>query len=143
MSKVFEERAEIKAAMQADPALDLSQLHGQRNQAVWLSDSLSRINNRDALVERMRANVRKESVVRNLVGFYCINVFSMYQLAQVSLSCSPWFCMAWRVIGACEEKLAAQLAASSGDAGGGNNPAVAAGRSTRSSSRLAAQQEKA
>jgi hypothetical protein len=51
-----------------------------------------------------------------LVGFHNINVFSLYQLAQVSLSCSPWFCMAWRVVGAAEGKLAAQLQGGGADA---------------------------
>jgi hypothetical protein len=116
MSKVVQERADISAAMQAASAADRGGTNVARDQCVWLSRTLASINQRDVLVERMTANVRKEGVARNLVGFHNINVFSLYQLAQVSLSCSPWFCMAWRVVGAAEGKLAAQLQGGGADA---------------------------
>lgn len=127
MAKVFEERAEISAAMQPS-------LVGPTgpNSLAWLSYDMLNQNQADVTVERMRANVRKESVVRNLVGFYCINVISLYQLAKLSLATSPWFCMAWRVAEAAATKLNKQLAAAAAaEQGYGHN--------TRSSARLAAQ----
>lgn len=36
-----------------------------------------------AVLERMRANMRKQGVVRNMVGFYNMNVLSRWQLAKV------------------------------------------------------------
>ncbi|WIA16228.1 hypothetical protein OEZ85_012939 [Tetradesmus obliquus] len=128
MAKVMEERAEIQESMHCSVE---SEMH------THLSEDVLQLNSRDAAVDRMRANVRKESVVRNMVGFYCINVFSLYQLAKVSLSCAPWFCMAWRVIGAMDEALAAQLAEAGRQAGGRDG---AAGRhNTRASARIASQ----
>lgn len=129
MEKVVQERAQITAAMQ--PAGGSIQT-GPQTQA-WMSEDFLVQNQVDQMVERMRANVRKESVVRNLVGFYCINVISLYQLAQLSLSCSPWFCMAWRVAGAVEEQLNRQLAGEAALQQHGS------GHATRSSTRLAAQ----
>lgn len=127
MAKVMEERAEIQESMHCSVE---SGMH------THLSEEVLQLNSRDAAVERMRANVRKESVVRNMVGFYCINVFSLFQLARVSVACFPWFCMAWRVVGAIDERLTQQLAdlaRTSGRNGGSN------GHNTRSSARLAAQ----
>jgi hypothetical protein len=34
-------------------------------------------------VNHLRSNMRKEGVVRNMVGFYNMNVLSRYQLAKV------------------------------------------------------------
>lgn len=129
MEKVVEERAEITAAMQP---VGGSIQTGPQTQA-WMSQDFLVQNQVDVTVERMRANVRKESVVRNLVGFYCINVISLYQLSQLSLACSPWFCMAWRIAGAVEEQLNRQL---SGEAAMQRH---GTGHATRSSARLAAQ----
>jgi hypothetical protein len=126
MSRVMDERAEIQAAMQEDAPLEHAEVKG------WLSDNLAKHNHRDVLVERMRANVRKESVVRNLVGFYCINVFSLFQLAQVTLACSPWFAMAWRVCSCMEAKLNEQLAAQAGTAGQTQQARGGSGHNTRS-----------
>jgi hypothetical protein len=105
MAKVIEERAEITATMH--PAMDSPATNAQSQ--AWLSYAIMGQNQADISVDRMRANVRKESVVRNLVGFYCINVLSVYQLAKLSVAPSPYFCMAWRVIGAVEEQLAQRL----------------------------------
>jgi hypothetical protein len=127
MAKVMEERAEIQESMQCSVE---SEMH------THLSEDVLQLNSRDAAVDRMRANVRKESVVRNMVGFYCINVFSLFQLAKVSLSCAPWFCMAWRVIGAMDEALAAQLAEAARQGGGRGLPG---GHNTRASARIASQ----
>jgi hypothetical protein len=127
MAKVMEERAEIQESMQCSVE---SEMH------THLSEDVLQLNSRDAAVDRMRANVCKESVVRNMVGFYCINVFSLYQLAKVSLACAPWFCMAWRVIGAMDEALAAQLAETARQASGRG---AANGHNTRASARLASQ----
>lgn len=128
MAKVMEERAEIQESMQCKVE---SEMH------THLSEDVLQLNCRDTAVDRMRANVRKESVVRNMVGFYCINVFSLYQLAKVSVACAPWFCMAWRVIGAMDELLTQQLAETARQSGrGGMN---GSGHNTRSSARLAAQ----
>lgn len=129
MAKVIEERAEITAAMQpcvASPQTDARSL-------AWMSSDMLNQNQVDMSVERMRANVRKESVVRNLVGFYCINVVSLWQLAKLCVACSPWFCMAWRVIGAVEAKLEQRLA---GEADAAQHRQQA--HATRSSTRLAA-----
>jgi hypothetical protein len=135
MAKVIEERAEITAAMQpyVMGANVRSPMSGQQSQA-WLSADCLVQNQADVTVDRMRANVRKESVVRNLVGFYCINVVSLFQLAQMSLACSPYFCMAWRVIGAVEAKLTKQL-----EAEAALQQQQATGHNTRSSARLAGQ----
>lgn len=129
MAKVIEERAEITAAMQPCVGRYLTVPEAQ----AWMSQGLVTQNQTDVTVERMRANVRKESVVRNLVGFYCINVVSLYQLAKMSVACSPWFCMAWRMVGAVEEKLNRQLAGEAAMQQQGT------GHMTRSSARLAAQ----
>lgn len=129
MAKVIEERAEVTAAL---PGVGGAIGTGLQTQA-WMPHDLANQNQADATVERMRANVRKESVVRNLVGFYCINVISLYQLARMSLACSPWFCMAWRIAGAAEEKLNRELAGETA------MQQQATGHITRSSARLAAQ----
>jgi hypothetical protein len=129
MAKVMEERAEITAAMQPCVGSYSTVPDAQ----AWMSHGLVAQNQADATVDRMRANVRKESVVRNLVGFYCINVVSLHQLAQLSVACSPWFCMAWRIAGAVEEKVNRQLAGKAAVQQQGT------GHTTRSSARLAAQ----
>lgn len=128
MTKVIEEFAEITAAMQPS-------LRGPTgpNSLAWLSFDMLNQNQADVTVDRMRANVRKESVVRNLVGFYCINVVSLYQLSQLSLAASPWFPMAWRVAEAAAAELNRQLAGAAAGAEQGT------GHATRSASRLAAQ----
>lgn len=127
MTKVMEERAEIQESMQCSVE---SEMH------THLSEEVLQLNSRDAAVERMRANVRKESVVRNMVGFYCINVFSLFQLARLCLACFPWFCMAWRVVGAMDEQLSQQLAELTRVSRRGSG---SSGHNTRSSARLAAQ----
>jgi hypothetical protein len=58
-----------------------------------------------AALERVRANMRKEGVVRNMVGFYNLNVLSRMQLARLCAGCWPWFPMAWSVIGAARRVL--------------------------------------
>ncbi|KAF6255978.1 hypothetical protein COO60DRAFT_1702547 [Scenedesmus sp. NREL 46B-D3] len=126
MAKVMEERAEIQESLHCSVE---SEMH------THTSEDVLQLNSRDAAVDRMRANVRKESVVRNMVGFYCINVLSMYQLAKLALACAPWFSMAWRVIGAMEEALAARLAAQAAQQGGGRG--TAGRHATRASTRAA------
>lgn len=127
MAKVMEERAEIQESMHCRVE---SEMH------THLSEDVLQLNSRDAAVERMQANIRKESVVRNMVGFYCINVLSLFQLARMSVAASPWFCMAWRVIGAMEGRLTQQLADITR---GGGRSGSGGGHNTRSSSRLTAQ----
>jgi hypothetical protein len=129
MAKVMEERAEITAAMQ--PCV--GSYRTVPDAQAWMSHGLVTQNQADVTVDRMRANVRKESVVRNLVGFYCINVISLYQMAKLSVACSPWFSMAWRIAGAVEEKLNRQLAGEAAMQQQGT------GHVTRSSARLSAQ----
>eukprot|EP00775_Hariotina_reticulata_P013815 gene13815-13936_t len=128
IAKVMQERAEIQSSMQCGIE---SEMH------MSLADGMLQLNSRDAAVERMRANMRKESVVRNMVGFYCINVLSLFQLAQISLTCFPWFCMAWRVIGAMEKRLSQQLQEQAQS--GGRPSRCGSSHSARSSARLAAQ----
>jgi hypothetical protein len=128
MAKVMQERAEIQSSMQCGVE---SEMH------MSSADGMLQLNSRDAAVERMRANMRKESVVRNMVGFYCINVLSIFQLAQVSLAAFPWFPMAWRVIAAVEKRLTQHLQEQA-QAGGRPSRRVGA-QSSRSSTSQAAQ----
>jgi len=130
MAKVMEERAEITAAM----SNKVTTFQTDAGSQAWLAADMLNQNQVDQTVDCMRANIRKESVVRNLVGFYCINVISLFQLAKLSLSCSPWFSMAWRVAGAVEAKLAERMAGEMAQ-----QQQQQGGHSTRSSARLAAQ----
>lgn len=131
MAQVMEERAEITAAMSSK----VTTFQTETGSQAWLASDMLNQNQVDQTVDRMRANIRKESVVRNLVGFYCINVVSLFQLAKLCLSCSPWFSMAWRVAGAVETKLAERMAGEAAQ----QQQQQQGGHSTRSSARLAAQ----
>eukprot|EP00877_Chromochloris_zofingiensis_P007328 jgi/Chrzof1/2849/Cz12g01050.t1_UROD2 len=46
-------------------------------------------------LDLMSCNLRREGIVRNLVGCYAVNVLSLYQLGQLSCLCYPFFPMAW------------------------------------------------
>lgn len=131
MAKVIEERTEITAAMQSGRS---NRPQTDQQTIAWLASDMLNQNQVDVTVDRMQANVRKESVVRNLVGFYCINVLSLYQLAKLSVACSPWFCMAWRIADAVEIKLNKLLANDA--AAQRQQQAFAGGHNTRSSTRV-------
>eukprot|EP00879_Flechtneria_rotunda_P005947 GHRR01006253.1.p1 GENE.GHRR01006253.1~~GHRR01006253.1.p1 ORF type:complete len:506 (+),score=202.95 GHRR01006253.1:927-2444(+) len=127
MDKVHEERAAIQQSMQCGVE---SEMH------THLSSDVLQLNSRDAAVERMRANMCRESVVRNMVGFYCINVFSVYQLAKISVASAPWFCMAWRVVGAMDAQLTQlQRAGREPSLSSGSNGSHSTRGNTRSSTR--------
>eukprot|EP00877_Chromochloris_zofingiensis_P005187 jgi/Chrzof1/1466/Cz10g08280.t1_UROD1 len=96
--RVIAERGEIIRSLQLGPEISTSSV----------LPAVKRIDGQVQALDRMRANLRKEGIIRNMVGCYLVNVLSLWQLGKVCYLSYPFFPMAWPLVDAGEKLLQLQ-----------------------------------
>jgi hypothetical protein len=123
MQKVYLDREEVSKALQQEQTMDKNKT---------LLPVMHHMDDQLAAVDRMEKSMRREAVVRNMVGFYNINVFTQLDLARISVYSYPFFCGAWSVVGALDKRLKLDRQAAMEAAAGGSTRCT---RVTRSRAR--------
>jgi hypothetical protein len=90
---VNSERARLQQVLQKQP--------GSGN--ISLLPEMERMDGQVEAVTAMQRNVRREAVLRNMVGIHSINLLTLLQHARMAVASYPWFCSAWSVYAAIEQ----------------------------------------